>query len=293
MSESNGRDTKYLNNPSVSNSDVFLPIRATGPLNEPLPWVIELRVVGTPSTIQVQVHETMIIGRNDPQRGVYPTVDLGAYGGQNKGVSRQHAVLLVRENRIYAKDLGSVNGTRLNGFLLSPEQEYRLRHADELEIGQVRLQVRFVFVPTIANVPKEDEDQDPSIPVLGSGQPVLVIEENQQVANVFSLALRHAGFKVTVVNTAMSAVSVVSQKMPSLIVMDLMLPDMNGLDLMHSIRKLPQGNKVSIIVCSGATGGFQMHQALESGARFFLGKPVSIEDLLKAVREVFEGESRV
>ncbi|MEZ4671177.1 MAG: response regulator [Anaerolineae bacterium] len=288
MAELSNRDTKYLND-KVHNTDAFLPVRATGPLNEPLPWVIELRVVGTAATIQVQVNETMLIGRADPQNDIRPAVDLGPHGGQSKGVSRKHAAILVKNNRINIKDLGSVNGTRLNGFLLAPEQEYRLRHSDEIDIGQVKLQVRFTVVPTIGARPKgSTQPLDVPVPTIGQGESILIIEDDEDVAKVFSMALRHAGFEVTVVDTAAAAIGSITLAFPRLIVLDLMLPDMNGLDLLRYVRKQPGNEAVDVIVCSGATGGFQMHQALVAGSQLFLGKPTSVEDLIKAVSHVLK-----
>src|SRR6185369_2148763 len=153
MHDPKSRETKHIPD-IVHSTDSYLPVRATGPLHEPMPWVIELRIVGTFSAIQVQVNETMMIGRADPQKGIVPAVDLTPHNGQGQGVSRQHAVILVKDNRIFIKDLASVNGTRLNGNLLAPQGEYRLRHGDELTIGKLGLQVRFTVVPTIGSTPK-------------------------------------------------------------------------------------------------------------------------------------------
>jgi len=293
MHDPKSRETKFLNE-KVHNTDSFMPVRATGPLNEPLPWVIELRIVGTAATLQVQVHETMMIGRADPQKGIVPAVDLSPHNGQGQGVSRQHAVILVKDNRIYIKDLGSINGTRLNGSLLAPQGEYRLRHGDELTIGQIRLQVRFSVVPTIGLTPKGTTSSlDAPVPRIAHGESALIVENDVDVAKVFNMALRHAGFNVTVVENAASAIAFISRQFPDLLVLELMLPDMNGLDLMRYIRKQPNNEKTHVVVCSGATGGFQKHQAIEAGAQLFLGKPVSVEDLLKAAAKVLDLETQL
>ena len=287
MHDPKNRDTKYLND-KVHNTDSYMPVRATGPLHEPLPWVIELRVVGTAATIRVQVHETMMIGRADPSKGIIPAVDLSAHNGQGLGVSRQHAVILVKDNRIFIKDLGSVNGTNLNSAALAPQKEYRLRHGDEITIGQIRLQVRFTVVPTIGSQPKGTGSLDAPVPRIAHGETALVVDDDADVAKVFSIALRQAGFTVTVVDSAAAAIAFVSREFPRLLVLELMLPDMNGLDLLRYIRKQPDNAKSRVVVCSASTGGFQMHQAIEAGAQLFLGKPVSVEDLLKAATNVLD-----
>jgi CheY-like chemotaxis protein len=279
---SNERKTRRIDLPDA---DSYNPVRATtGPLEEDLPWVLEFRIVGTPATIQVQVHEAMIIGRSDPQTGIFPDIDLSKHSAQDNGVSRQHAAIIAKDNRVKVKDLGSTNGTRLNGLKLEPAQEYRLRHGDSLEIGQVKLQVYFAVLPTIQAVPQGAKSSHASIPVIGKGEQVLIVEDDSDVGNVFRIALEHAGFKVTIADTGERALGSLTHTLPDVIVLDLMLPDMNGLDLVRVVRKM--GHAVPMIVCSGATGGFQMTKAKEAGADTFLSKPVSVEELIRAIGSV-------
>lgn len=286
--EPGNNETRHLNMPDT---DTYTSVRATtGPLDEALPWVIEFRVVGTAFTIQAQVHEAMIIGRSDPQRGIFPTVDLEPYGARTNGVSRQHAVITVNDSRIKIRDLGSVNGTRLNGYSLVAHQDYRLRHGDDLEIGQVKLQVRFAVVPTIDAPADNTAGDHASLPVVGRNEHILIVEDDADVAKVFSIALKHSGFRVTVMENASAALAFLSHEMPDGIILDLMLPDMNGLDLVRFVRRQPNGKSVPLIICSGATGGFQMNQAKEAGANLFLGKPVTVDELVRSMATVLHGE---
>jgi CheY-like chemotaxis protein len=281
--------TDLLNQPKstrlleMPDTEPYRPVRAsTGPL-QPLPWVIEFRVVGTASTLQVQVKEAMSLGRSDPANNIIAAIDLGPYGGQTQGVSRQHAIIMAQDNRMKVKDLGSVNGTRLNGYVLMPHQEYRLMHGDELEIGRMKLQVRFAVVPTIGSAPHDSDTYEAPIPKVGAGERVLVVEDDHDVGKVFQLALESAGFKVQLAENAVQALSQVTKELPDVMVVDLMLPDMNGLDLVRYVQKLEGGKSVRLVVCSGATGGFHISQAKEHGVESFLSKPVSVEDLVGAV----------
>ncbi len=280
------KETRPLTPPEVQR---LPPLEPPPPVDDALPWVIEFRIIGTADTIQVQVSETMLIGRDDPVKGIHPAIDLGKYGGHTKGVSRQHAELLVKDKRIRVRDLGSVNGSQLNGHVLEPNKEYRLRHGDELEIGQMRLQVRFVVVPVLgANDTMMGAPIRDVIAPIGAGQQILVVEDDTSVARVFQLALKHAGFEVHVITNGAAALTRLSQSMPAIVILDLMLPDMNGHDLVRLLRREEGGERVGVIVCSGATGGFQSGKAAEAGADSFLGKPVSVEQLLQAVGELIQ-----
>jgi hypothetical protein len=71
-------------------------------------------------------------------------VDLSPYGAEDAGVSRRHVELRVRENHLFAVDLGSTNGTYLNGQRLEPNQPRILRDGDEMVLGKLAVRVRFV-----------------------------------------------------------------------------------------------------------------------------------------------------
>lgn len=69
-------------------------------------------------------------------------VDFSPYGADTQGMSRQHAAFVYENEILYIQDLGSTNGTRINGFTIQPNRNYRLRNGDELEFGSFRVMVR-------------------------------------------------------------------------------------------------------------------------------------------------------
>lgn len=285
MSEPNnksGIETRHLQNTASANYLRAQPDNL--PPDESLPWVLELRVVGTAEIIYTRLSDTMLIGRKDPARQSQPEIDLTPHHAHQHGVSRRHAQLQMRDGRITIRDLASTNGTQLNGFDLLPQTEYRLRHGDELALGQFRLQIFFSVVPARADALAGEPARPPAsqIPVLGKGQRVLVIADDPDVGAVFRASLARAGFAVTVVRTPAVAMEEVSERLPDAIVVDLPPPDVLALDFVRYVRKSVT-RRVPVLVVSGATAGFHMSRALEAGADQFLGKPLSIEDLVSAV----------
>jgi CheY-like chemotaxis protein len=268
----------------------------TGPLDQHRPWVIEFRVVGTASTMQVRVGDTMVIGRGDNASGFTPEVDLTSFDAFAKGVSRKHALITIKDQRLMVRDLNSTNGTRLNNVICKPGEEYRLRHGNELMFGTLRIQVSFSVVPALTDtqtIPEPDKEKlaEATVPLIhGNGKRVLLIEEDKDVGQVFTSALEYAGYKVQVVNDVTKALGIVFQGMPDAIVLDLMLPDMNGLDLVRYVRKQKTGQQIPMLVISGAVGGFQMNQALAAGADVFMGKPIAVDELVQALGKALKGE---
>jgi CheY-like chemotaxis protein len=290
-----GRDnsqmhTRHLGEVSLSNTAPLEPL-ATGPLEIETPWVVEMRVVGTANTIQVQVRESMTIGRSDSDQRIFPEIDLLPYNAFNQGVSRRHAVIELVDGRLFLKDLNSTNGTRLNNVPLKPHEPYRLRHGDQLTIGQLRLQLLFAVVPahditTRFKITDALKHQTQELAKLAHNKHILVIEDDPSVGEVFRLSLERAAFKVTYVNSVVNALSIVIQGMPDAIVLDLMLPDFNGLDFLRYVRKNNPHPHVPILVVSASSGTFKVNQAMDAGADTFLAKPVSVEELVNGVSKL-------
>ena len=80
--------------------------------------------------------DTALIGRHNRDQGVTPEIDLGLQPA-DRGVSTQHAVLRVRDSGLTITDLGSTNGTSLNGSedLLANGEETPLADGDRIHVG--------------------------------------------------------------------------------------------------------------------------------------------------------------
>jgi pSer/pThr/pTyr-binding forkhead associated (FHA) protein len=115
-----------------------------------LPWRIILYIgkTETVTPLHLEVSVPLTIGRADLVEGHVPGVDLGPFGAQDAGVSRRHAVLWGTEDGLYVRDLGSTNGTLVNGFKLQPKMSYKLRNGDRIEVGQMQCTLQVVFPPT-------------------------------------------------------------------------------------------------------------------------------------------------
>jgi FHA domain len=111
------------------------------------PWRIALRLVQLQMEVIFDLDGTMVVGRAHPEKGFYPDIDLGAFGGGEQGVSREHLLFQLDGERVVIVDNNSANGTQLNGEWLKPNQAYPLRHGDELVLGLMRLQVELLTDP--------------------------------------------------------------------------------------------------------------------------------------------------
>jgi pSer/pThr/pTyr-binding forkhead associated (FHA) protein len=85
--------------------------------------------------------EEITLGRAIEGQPIIPDLDLTPYNGYEKGVSRLHASIKIDGNRVTVTDLGSANGTLVNGSKLLPNQSQPIAHGDTLTLGRLQTQV--------------------------------------------------------------------------------------------------------------------------------------------------------
>jgi pSer/pThr/pTyr-binding forkhead associated (FHA) protein len=101
-----------------------------------------LVVAATGAEIPLPAGEELLIGREDPISGIYPEIDLTPHGGEDGGVSRRHARLIVEGGNYFVEDLDSTNYTFVNKQRLQPKVRESLKDGDELRCGRVALVLR-------------------------------------------------------------------------------------------------------------------------------------------------------
>ena len=84
---------------------------------------------------RIEVDDSITIGRADPETKSYPSLDLGPYQANQLGVSRFHAEIKLISGRFHIKDMGSRNGTKLNGNKLAPFTLVPFTKGDEIRLG--------------------------------------------------------------------------------------------------------------------------------------------------------------
>ncbi len=96
------------------------------------------------NALTLNVSSTLVLGRYSGIEGdPTPDVDLTPYGGEEKGVSRRHVRIQYKNRLLYVFDLGSSNGTWLNGHSLVSNSGRPLRDGDELRLGRLKMQISF------------------------------------------------------------------------------------------------------------------------------------------------------
>ena len=110
---------------------------------------------------------------------------------------------------------------------------------------------------------------------------VLIVEDEQSISSFISMILTANGYDTIIVNTGEEALTMISSHCPDLIVLDLGLPDMDGLEVLRSVRKW---SSLPIVVVSARNHERDKVEALDYGADDYLVKPFGTSELLARIR---------
>ena len=114
----------------------------------------QLLVVGEKADVEfILDNYANLIGRVDPETRSYPNIDLTAYDPSAK-ISRRHAKIYSMDGRNYwLEDLGSFNGTSLNGVRIGPRQPQPIHDGDDILFGNTAVIFRSPTISKIAGKP--------------------------------------------------------------------------------------------------------------------------------------------
>lgn len=122
------------------------------------------------------------------------------------------------------------------------------------------------------------------------GDYILLVEDDETLADVVQSALRTRGYKVTHAATCANATAVAAQKRPRLLLLDIALPDGNGLDLLSELRANHLTNGAPVIVLSSNQVTRSVIRRLD--IQRFIPKPYSVSDLVSVVDSYLKAQDR-
>lgn len=113
---------------------------------------------------------------------------------------------------------------------------------------------------------------------------VLIVEDDEAIANGVALNLKLQGFSPATVQDAEAALEQLHTTPPDLVLLDISLPKKNGLQVLAEIRQA--GNTTPVIVLSARQGEYDKVAALRLGADDYVTKPFSVAELLARIEAV-------
>ncbi len=119
---------------------------------------------------------------------------------------------------------------------------------------------------------------------------VLVVDDEPNIVDVVTMALRFQGFAVESAGTGSEALSAVAEFRPHIMVLDVMLPDMEGFDVAQRLGA--QRARVPIIFLTARDDTADKIRGLSIGGDDYVTKPFSLEELVARIRTILRRTGR-
>src|SRR5579862_9025952 len=113
---------------------------------------------------------------------------------------------------------------------------------------------------------------------------VLVVDDEPNIVDVISMALRYEGFEVASAGSGADAVAAFAEQRPALVVLDVMLPDVDGFEVAR--RLATSGDGVPIIFLTARDSTEDVVKGLTIGGDDYVTKPFSLEELVARIRTI-------
>lgn len=110
---------------------------------------------------------------------------------------------------------------------------------------------------------------------------IVIIDDEKAVRRMLKMIFKTNGFNVYSANTGREGMIMITSNCPDIIILDLNLPDMDGMNIIKSIR---EWSDVPIIVLSARSRERDKVSALDNGADDYITKPFGTSELLARVR---------
>jgi len=121
---------------------------------------------------------------------------------------------------------------------------------------------------------------------------IMVVDDTPVNLKVIRAYLAREGYKqIEILEDSREALATLLRENPDLLILDLMMPHVSGLDILETIRAIPEFRHLPVIVITAAEEREMKTKSLELGATDFLSKPLDAEDLILRVRNTLELKS--
>ena len=117
-----------------------------------------------------------------------------------------------------------------------------------------------------------------------NGHRILVVDDEPNIVDVVSMALRYQGFEVETAATGREAISAAGTYRPHLMVLDIMLPDMEGFEVARRLGA--DRSDLPIVFLTARDTTEDKIRGLTTGGDDYVTKPFSLEELIARIRAI-------
>ncbi|MHC1740823.1 MAG: response regulator [Anaerolineaceae bacterium] len=113
---------------------------------------------------------------------------------------------------------------------------------------------------------------------------ILIVDDDVETLRLVGLMLQRQGYEILAAENGSQAISMAKKELPDLIVLDVMMPDMDGYQVTHTLRKLPETALVPILMFTAKSQVDDKVAGYDAGVDDYLTKPVHPAELVAHIK---------
>jgi len=122
---------------------------------------------------------------------------------------------------------------------------------------------------------------------------IWIIDDDEEMGRAVALMLQLLDCDVTTfINARLAVQNLLTGETPDLMIVDINMPEVTGLDLIEFLRRRSEWKNIPIVMLSSEAADTMVERALQLGADSYVMKPVTIEELEKAMTDAFSRHSK-
>lgn len=120
---------------------------------------------------------------------------------------------------------------------------------------------------------------------------ILIIDDDQTVVSIWSMALKSENFEVVTALTAKEGLEKAKSQKPDFILLDQIMPDMKGNDTLRSLKQDQETANIPVAIASNYSENKMMQDAINEGAVDYIMKyQIEPSDLIVKIKSLMAGE---
>jgi two-component system, OmpR family, alkaline phosphatase synthesis response regulator PhoP len=124
-----------------------------------------------------------------------------------------------------------------------------------------------------------------------TGKRIVLIEDNEDLANIVQYRLKREGFQVTCRGDGVSGLEEVRAQKPDLVILDIFLPRMNGFEVLQNLKQDEQTKPIPVVMLTALSQEENVVKGFELGAADYLIKPLRPHELVIRINKLLGGQS--
>ena len=115
---------------------------------------------------------------------------------------------------------------------------------------------------------------------------ILVVDNDLASSDMLKVVLEQAGYQVIEGYDGPSAIKKANDLKPDLIILDINMPDMDGFEVLETLKLNKKTSKIPVIMCTARTDFDSTEKTVETGAQGYIFKPYIPKNVLEKIKTI-------